>query len=152
MSSVLLCIDASPAASAATRVAVTAARELNLRLCALYVIEDSGLATRVNRARDGHGTQAEQLQTSEALSARLRTMAANEGVQTEWFVDKGEPFERILEHARALQPTFIVMGRAGRRGPGRALLGSQVEHVLEFTEWPVIVVPAPLRNSPAGSS
>jgi hypothetical protein len=39
------------------------------------------------------------------------------------------------------------MGRTGRRGPGRALVGTQVEHVLEFTEWPVIVVPAPVEKS-----
>ena len=39
------------------------------------------------------------------------------------------------------------MGRTGRRGPGRALVGSEVERVLEFTDWPVIVVPESAKTA-----
>jgi len=145
MSGVLLCVDASPAASAATRVALSVAREFDLRIYALYVHEDAELAVRLDRVRAGKDSHAQQAQAGAALSDRVAGLAATAGVRTVWIVDDGEPFERILEHARELRPTFIVMGRAGRRGPGRALLGSQVEHVLDFTEWPVIVVPAPLE-------
>ena len=68
-------------------------------------------------------------------------MAAREGVEIECSTAFGEPFEQVLARADSLRPEFIVMGRTGRRGPGRALLGSEVERVLEFSDWPVIVVP-----------
>jgi nucleotide-binding universal stress UspA family protein len=107
----------------------------------LVVVEDSGLAALVDDAADGHGSDTRLVDAAEALLARVRTLASQARVELGCSVDQGEPFERILEHARALRPDFIVMGRTGRRGPGRALVGSEVEHVLEFTEWPLIVVP-----------
>jgi len=39
--------------------------------------------------------------------------------------------------------TAHTQRRTGRRGSGRALVGSEVEHVLEFMEWPLVVVPEP---------
>lgn len=139
----MLCVDGSAAATAATRVAIALARETARPLYALHVLEDSGLAVLVDRARDGHDARVDQVATGAALDTRVRAMATDAGIEVVWSEAEGRPFEQILERARALQPEYIVMGRAGRRGPGRALLGSQVEHVIEFTEWPVIVVPAP---------
>ena len=50
-------------------------------------------------------------------------------------------FEAILDAARQWNADLIVMGRSDERGPGRPYVGSQTEHVLEFTEVPVLVVP-----------
>jgi nucleotide-binding universal stress UspA family protein len=36
---------------------------------------------------------------------------------------------------------MVIMGRTGRTGPGRALLGSEAERVLEFADRPVLIVP-----------
>ncbi|HWS46462.1 MAG TPA: universal stress protein [Acidimicrobiia bacterium] len=141
MTVLLLCVDGSVAATAATHVAINTARDLHARVVALFVVEDSGLAARVDEAIDGHGSGERLVGAGEALLARVTTLAAEAGVEVERIVDQGEPFERILERARAIRPDMIVMGRTGRRGPGRALVGSEVEHVLEFTEWPVLVVP-----------
>jgi nucleotide-binding universal stress UspA family protein len=138
----LLCVDGSPASSAATHVALGIAADLPARIHALHVVEDSGLAALVDEATDGRGSSDRLVSAGEALLQRVRTLAAQSGVEVECEVAQGEPFERILEHARVLRPDFIVMGRTGRRGPGRALVGSEVEHVLEFTEWPLLIVPA----------
>jgi nucleotide-binding universal stress UspA family protein len=146
MSGLLLCVDGSPAATAATRVALQLARDLHTQVHALFVVEDAGLAALIDEAI-GDGSSERLAGSGEALRARICGMAAESGVEIEWLVDEGEPFERILERARAVRPAFIVMGRTGRRGPGRALVGSQVEHALEFTEWPVIVVPTPTGGS-----
>ena len=141
MTDLLLCVDGSPAATAATHAAVRLAAELSAKLHALFVLEDSGLAALVDRALDGQDASERMTETAEALHTRVGTIAAECGIAIEWILEEGEPFERILECARRLQPRFIVMGRTGRRGPGRSLVGSQVEHTLEFTQWPVIVVP-----------
>jgi len=137
----LLCVDGSPASTAATHLALRIAQALQARIHALFVVADSGLAARVDEAHDGTGADKRLIEAGEALLARVGALAADAGVDLETIVDAGEPFERILEHARRLEPEFIIMGRTGRRGPGRALVGSEVEHVLEFTEYPLIVVP-----------
>jgi nucleotide-binding universal stress UspA family protein len=139
--SLLLCVDGSAASTAAARVAVGIAADWPAKIYSLFVVEDSGLAARVDEAIDGQGSSERLVDAGEALLARVRALAEGAGVEFECAVDQGEPFERILEHARALRPDFVVMGRPGRRGPGRALVGSEVEHVLEFTEWPLIIVP-----------
>lgn len=143
MKTLLLCVDGSAASTAATQVALGLAADWPAAIHALFVIEDAGLAALVDEAVDGQGSADRLAEAGHASLARVATLAAKAGVELECSVDQGEPFERILEHARALHVDFIVMGRNGRRGPGRALVGSEVEHVLEFTEWPLIVVPAP---------
>jgi len=148
VTALLLCVDGSAASMAATRVALQLAAELHAELHAIFVVEDSGLASLIDQATGGH-TASERLgEAGEALRARVVALAATAGIAIHWIVDRGEAFDRILEHARHLQPRFVVMGRTGRRGPGRALVGSQVEQTLEFTEWPVIVVPATSTAAP----
>lgn len=51
------------------------------------------------------------------------------------------PFEAVLAAASERGDDLIVMGRTSRRSSGRPYVGSQTEHVLEFTEVPVVVVP-----------
>jgi len=138
----LLCVDGSPASTAATHLALRMAAVWKARVHALFVVADSGLAARVDEAHDGTGADKRLVEAGEALLTRVAALASDAGVDIETTIDGGEPFERILEHARMLEPEFIIMGRTGRRGPGRALVGSEVEHVLEFTEYPLIVVPA----------
>lgn len=55
--------------------------------------------------------------------------------------DGGHAFEVLLRTARTWEADVIVMGRSDRRRPGVPYLGSQTEHLLEFTEIPVLVVP-----------
>lgn len=45
--------------------------------------------------------------------------------------------------ARALPADLVVLGSAGRRGPGQPYIGHHTQHILEFAEWPVLTVPAP---------
>jgi len=56
---------------------------------------------------------------------------------------RGDPLRAILEDAREWQPDLILVGRTGRSGPGSPMVGSLAMHLIEFTEWPVVVVPEP---------
>lgn len=51
------------------------------------------------------------------------------------------PFEGVLAAAEEHGDDLIVMGRTSRRSSGRPYVGSQTEHVLEFAQVPVVVVP-----------
>lgn len=60
------------------------------------------------------------------------------------FPDK-PPYEVILDEAESWPADMIILGRGRRHGIGRALLGNQTDHVLEFPTMPVTVVPGPPR-------
>ncbi len=51
------------------------------------------------------------------------------------------PFEEILAAAGEWRADLLVMGQSDKRHPGGPYVGSQTEHVLEFSSLPVLVVP-----------
>ena len=55
--------------------------------------------------------------------------------------DGGQPFDVILDQADEWDADLIVVGRSDLRRPGQPYVGSQTEHLLEFTRLPVVVVP-----------
>ncbi len=132
----LVCIDGSRASLVAARYAITLARMLHGRVRAVYVVEHSDVdglidATLVERVR----------QAGRAVVARVAALGAAEGVDVEQAVLEGVPFEVILDDVRRWKADLVLMGRTGRTGAGRALLGSEAERVLEFSDRPVLIVP-----------
>jgi len=74
----------------------------------------------------------------------LTAVAENAGLTpTSTTADGGHPFEVLLAVAEEWQADLIVMGRSDNRRPGVPYVGSQTEHLLEFTPIPVLVVPSP---------
>lgn len=133
---ILLCVDGSVASLEAARYGIDFAARSKSCLRAVYVVERGD----VDGARDP--AVVERLrQSGRAIVARIAAMAGSEGVSVEQAVLEGVPFEVILEDARRWNADLVIMGRTGRTGPGRALLGSEAERVLEFTDRPVLIVP-----------
>jgi nucleotide-binding universal stress UspA family protein len=60
-------------------------------------------------------------------------------------VQSGEPFRCILDEALAWPADLIVMAVSDHHGLRSPYVGSEVEHVLEFTRCPVLVVPGTER-------
>lgn len=132
----LVCVDGSRASLAAARTGIDLAQKLNASLRAVYVIERGGL----DGAPEAGVLQRLRLSAS-AMLTRIGGEAAERGLVYEQMPLEGVPFEVILEEARRWNADVIVMGRTGRTGPGRALLGSEAERVLEFSDRPVLIVP-----------
>lgn len=65
--------------------------------------------------------------------------------------DGGHPFEALLALAHEWRADLIVMGRSDKRRPGVPYVGSQTEHLLEFTHIPVLVVPSPEHDPRPGA-
>lgn len=86
---------------------------------------------------------AQRLLDFVAREARRRGMAPE---RVETFVREGEAFRRILDEARTWPADLIVMAVSNRVGLRSPYVGSETEHVLEFTECPVLVVPARARH------
>ncbi len=143
---VLLAVDDSPAGLAAAQVAVHLAETCQAELRAVTVLLDGLLEAELV----GIGGRAE---SSEALRARrgggqmsllhhVEQIGRGHGVEPQTAALLGQPAPTILADAREYRPDVIVIGRSDRRRAGEPYVGSEVRHVLEFAEVPVLVVPA----------
>ena len=71
-----------------------------------------------------------------------------EGVPDAWrSFDPGASLRRAAPRCHPLGSDLIGMGRSDMRRPDGRYVGSQTEHLLEFTDSPVVVVPSPPQAS-----
>ena len=99
---------------------------------------------RVRKAELRFAMAIEPGRDTEAVLNHVRALATNAGVDSTATTCNGGPaFDALLAEARRWEADLIVMGRSDMRRPGRRYVGNQTEHVLEFTEIPVLVVPVP---------
>ena len=81
---------------------------------------------------------------ADAVLRHVQALATKAGVAASVTVcDDGHPFDALLDVAARWGADLIVMGRSDMRRPGARYVGSQTEHLLEFTDIPVLVVPSP---------
>ena len=72
----------------------------------------------------------------------VQSKASNEGVGCEIIVHEGEePYEYIVDEAANNKVGMIIMGRYGRTGLARAMMGSVTVKVIGYTLCRVLVVP-----------
>lgn len=138
---ILVPIDGSAASLEAHRLALEAAAAFGAELILLYVVDSSALEeiSRLSgrdRPRLLHDMQESGMKLLMSLSreAEKRGLAATVDIHT------GMPDEVIMEEAGRLRVSLIVMGKIGRKGHRRSLLGSVTERVLEASDLPVMVV------------
>lgn len=82
----------------------------------------------------------------EACVQNLTTITAavrQELPHTDWLLEEGNPFPRIIEVARQHAVDLIVMGTHGRTGLAHALVGSVAEKVVRKAPCPVLTVKHP---------
>jgi nucleotide-binding universal stress UspA family protein len=124
MDRVMVAVDDSAPALAAADYAIRIARERPIELHFVTVREAGGDA--------------------DSLLRHVEAMATRSGVTASTTVcDDGHPFDALLDVAGRWGADLIVMGRSDMRRPGARYVGSQTEHLLEFTDIPVLVVPSP---------
>ena len=143
----LVAFDGSPPALAAARLAFDFAVQAGGAVRLLGVITGDDAGAHIDRLASAEESAGERRQADlrSALDYAVGVgkgldVAVEQGVRT--LADPGEAFEEILAEAGEWDATLIFMGRTSKHGPGRALLGSQTAHVLEFSSIPVVVVPA----------
>lgn len=149
---VLVAVDGSPASLQAGRLAVTLAASWRASVRTVAVQGNERAERLVDRVGGGSAPARERRRAAlEDALAHLAQFAAEAGVTVECVVRvraEAKPYEVILEEVDRWRADVLVVGRGGHRGIGRALLGSQTEHVLEFATLPVIVVPAQSGRAP----
>ncbi len=139
----LACVNSAPAALAAARLAIHMATRHDSEIKALMVVEDDGRTMPLGGVRTTSEDDPER--ESRAILERVATIARERGATIETVSKRGDALRVVMAEAEEWKPDLILIGRTGRRGPGSPMLGSLTAHVLEFSRWPVVVVPAEYR-------
>jgi nucleotide-binding universal stress UspA family protein len=127
--------DFSERSACAFQLACALARDRGARLIVLHVVPVPTLQEKF----------AYREEVEEALG---RIRAPDPQVRLERRLEVGDAAARILEAAQAIPCDLIVMGTHGRRGLGRALLGSVAEQVVRLAPCPVLTVKTPFPQAP----
>ena len=122
MERILVAVDDSSPALAAADLAIRVAKSWNGEVLFVAVAEDGLDLEPVLQHVLG-------LASAQAVTANATTRRGT------------PPFEEILAAADEWRADLLVMGQSDKRHPGGPYVGSQTEHVLEFSSLPVLVVP-----------
>jgi len=143
---ILMPIDGSPASDKALDEAIRLARLSGARLRLLHVVDElsyvNGFEPAMNYLKD---TLPLMHQAGERLLAHARKKAEAQGVVTDSVLIVGGPgrlWEHVAAQAGSVKADLVVVGSHGRRGLGRALMGSDAEQIVRHAPVPVLVVPA----------
>src|SRR5690606_6157407 len=120
--------------------AIRLAQDQRASLCFLHVVDSGSIAMHAPAA-------ATLFESSHAQGARILADAVDAaqlaGVQAETRsheIFSGRAGAVVVEEAEKYRADLIVMGTHGRRGIGRALLGSDASLVLSDAKVPVLMV------------
>ncbi|MFZ2087677.1 MAG: universal stress protein [Desulfobaccales bacterium] len=148
LDNILVCTDDSPASQGALKAAIDLARVCGSRISLLFVLEfippsDFSQPDALGMI-PGVGQDFLELREQAARKHRegIKQEAAGQGVAMEIRLRTGSPIHaEILAAADEIKPRLIVMGRRGRSGLERLLVGSVTARVIGHTPCPVLVVP-----------
>jgi nucleotide-binding universal stress UspA family protein len=136
---ILVAVNDSPAAFTAVEVAIDYARRLGAGLHAVMVIE----AGEMDRHLDGTAALARRRElAADAVLNHVIALSAAEGIGVTGHQRAGRVAAEILEEARTVGASLIVMARVDRPGHAIPSIGSHTLRVLEFATVPVLIVPS----------
>ena len=142
--SILVPIEFSDGSRAAMDYAAALAHRLGARLTMLYVVPQYATYEPLPAFPSPAPLDPERQERLAEDVRRFITPAGSEHPLGKVEVREGDPADEILA-AAAAGADLIVLGRHGRRGFERWILGSVTEHVVRKSNRPVLVVPAPAR-------
>ncbi|MBF0142334.1 MAG: universal stress protein [Magnetococcales bacterium] len=88
------------------------------------------------------GDAKEQVRIVRESLDKVRDRLDRQGVPCSLMVRQGEhPHQEIIDAAAAIEADLVVMGRRGRRGLARLMLGDSTARVVALSPRPVLVVP-----------
>lgn len=142
---IMVATDGSEASMRAAELAVELARLSSGLITAIYVVDINRLAHLPGYAAlPSLGSRLMRLMLREGDEAitEIGDFACNAGVPFKGMVAKGNPGEEILRKAYESGSDLLVLGRIGRSGLERMMLGSVAEKVVRHARIPVLIVPA----------
>lgn len=137
LKNILLATDGSEYSEGAIQEAIYLAKSCSAKLTVIYVLE-------VNAELETEGPKiVEKMEnTAREHLDRIRKTAAQDNVECEVIVSRtDQPYKAIIEEAGKRTADVIVMGRRGRTGLKKILMGSVTAKVIGYASAKVLVVP-----------
>lgn len=138
---ILVAVDGSTGALNAAQLAAKLARNEGSELLVLHVL-DKAVVEEMERFM-GETPEALEKEIEEqgwALLHSTEIMLKKYEVPVRLLLKEGTPYQEIINTAEKEGVGLIVLGKLGKRGERRILMGSSVFRVMEFSTIPVMVV------------
>jgi len=142
---IMVAVDGSDVSRFATESAARVAEAYAAELILLHVVDEQVVEDLAQDHDPGRANQArEQLRENGEIYLRdAGRIADAAGVKHRTMIATGDPCAVICDTAEAQDADLIVIGKIGRRGARRILMGSVTRRVIELTDRPVLVVGRP---------
>lgn len=138
MKHILFATDGSEFSTGAQRVAIALAKRCGARLTAMTIVLSI-------QDLEGVGTQGLREQLEREAQAILDGVVAAAGAAgvacATQLVYGDQPHQEIITTAEELEPDLIVLGRRGKRGLARFMVGHATAQVAGLAPCPVLMVP-----------
>jgi len=139
----LVPVDGSEYSRHAAEHAIRIAQAYGAELLLLHVIDDQVLDQVAQRGEDRQRVCERLHDAGRGYLHDLGRHAASAGVAHREQIEIGDPAALICEVAARAQSDLVVIGKIGRRGARRIVMGSIARRVIEAAEIPVLVVSRP---------
>ncbi|WP_265110531.1 universal stress protein [Halosolutus halophilus] len=139
---ILIPVDGSDEARRAAKRGLEFAQVFDATVDVLHVV-----ARRSRRLTKTEAEEARLRERGEEILEEIEAIASDLGHPATTTVTSGKPTVQIAEFAATRNAALIVVGRQGRTGLGKRLLGGVTEGLLNRSDVPVLVVPAGDRTT-----
>lgn len=135
---ILFATDGSEYSEGAQRVAIDLAKRCGARLTVMTIV----LTTEDLEGVGTHGLREQMEQEAQIRLDKVVAATRAAGVNCETQLIYGdEPHQQIVGTAMELQPDLVVLGRRGKRGLARSMVGHATAHVAGHAPCNVLMVP-----------
>jgi nucleotide-binding universal stress UspA family protein len=146
---ILVPVDGSEFSRYAAEHAIRIAQAYASELVFLHVVDEQIVGQLAHGdPEDGEARARDRLVEQGRIYLRdVARLAEEQALAHREAVAEGDPCTVICDTAVRYGVNLIVMGKIGRRGARRILVGSITRRVIECTELPVLIVTGPPRDA-----
>lgn len=138
---ILVPVDGSECSRHAAEHAVALAGVHGAEIVLLHVVDEQVVEELAQRGSDdGLRARERLLENGQVYLRDVARLATEHGVTHREEITEGDPCAAICDTADRVGADLVVMGRIGRRGARRILMGSITRRVIESGHVPVLVV------------
>ena len=138
---ILVPVDGSECSRHAAEHAAALAQAHAAEIALVHVVDEQVVEELAQHGRDdGLHARERLLENGQVYLRDAARLAEERGVAHREEIAEGDPCAAICEAADRVGADLVVMGRIGRRGARRILMGSITRRVIETGHAPVLVV------------
>lgn len=144
---ILVPVDFSEQSLIALNQSFNIARFKNSIITLIHVIDSAFIDKFKSIFQDDSQNEKMMVDAEKQLKQLADKYAAETGLQFEIIVEQGKIYEVIVEKARSMNTSFIVMGTNGEVTLSKKIIGSNAVRVINDSPCPVITIKGKLHRS-----